>query len=65
MAHLARINIYPVKSLDPQTVEQTIVLPGGALAHDRRFAIRDRQGEFVNAKRTPAAHLPALDIRSR
>ena len=57
MATLARINIYPVKSLDPQCVDAAIVLPSGALAHDRRFAVRDRQGQFVNAKRTPAAHL--------
>lgn len=57
MARLARINIHPVKSLDPQSVAEVVVLAGGALAHDRRFAVRDRQGQFVNAKRTPAAHL--------
>ena len=57
MARLARINIYPVKSLDGQSLEQATVLASGALAHDRRFAIRDRQGEFITAKRTPAVHL--------
>ncbi len=34
-----------------------MLLPSGALEHDRRFALVDRAGEFINAKRTPAVHL--------
>jgi uncharacterized protein len=57
MARLAKIFIHPVKSFDPQSVDEAVLLPSGALAHDRRFALRDRQGEFFNAKRSPAIHL--------
>jgi len=56
MAQLARIQIYPFKSLDGQSVAEAVLLPNGALQHDRRFALRDREGNFVNGKRTPAAH---------
>jgi uncharacterized protein YcbX len=57
MPKLARINIHPIKSLDPQPVDQAVLLASGALQHDRRFALRDRAGEFINGKRTPAVHL--------
>jgi MOSC domain-containing protein len=53
---LARINIHPVKSFDPQPVDEAVLLASGALENDRRFAICDHQGEFINAKRTPAVH---------
>src|SRR5947208_596644 len=56
MPTVARINIHPVKSLDPQMVAQAVLLPSGALEHDRRFALCDRQGDFINAKSTPAVH---------
>ena len=56
MAYLARINIHPVKSLDGAAHQQAVVLPGGALEHDRRFALFDTAGEVVNGKRTDAAH---------
>lgn len=52
MPHLAKIWIYPIKSLDGVEVPQAAVLPGGALAHDREFAIFDQQGKVVNGKRT-------------
>lgn len=57
MPHLARIHIHPVKSLDPQSVGEAMMLPSGALQHDRRFALRDAEGKFVNGKRSPAIHL--------
>jgi uncharacterized protein len=53
MARLARIQIFPFKSMDAQSVEQALVLPGGALQHDRQFALVDAMGELVNGKRTP------------
>lgn len=55
-AYLSRINFYPVKSLDGQTVEQARVLPSGALEHDRQFAMFDSQGVVVDGKRTAAVH---------
>lgn len=57
MPNLARILIYPFKSLDPQRLDEATLLPGGALAHDRRFALVDSAGDTINAKRTPAIHL--------
>lgn len=56
MPHLARINIYPVKSLDGAACQRAVVLPGGALEHDRRFAIFDKAGEVINGKRMAATH---------
>jgi uncharacterized protein YcbX len=37
-------------------VQQVRLLPDGALEHDRRFALVDRGGEFITAKRTPLVH---------
>src|SRR5260221_7990325 len=53
---LHRITIYPIKSLDGVSVDQVAVLPSGSLAGDRRFALLDRDGKFVNGKRTAAVH---------
>nr|WP_250121335.1 MOSC N-terminal beta barrel domain-containing protein [Chroococcidiopsis sp. CCMEE 29] len=57
MAYLARIAIYPIKSLDGVTVTEAPVLKSGALQHDREFAIFDQQGRFVNGKRNAKVHL--------
>lgn len=56
MPTLATIHIHPFKSLDPQAVEEAALVPGGGLAHDRRFAIVDAAGDVINGKRTPAIH---------
>lgn len=61
MPKLARINIYPVKSFSAQRVDEAPLLPGGGLEHDRRFALVDRAGDFVNGKRFPSIH----HLRSR
>ncbi|MBD2608665.1 MOSC N-terminal beta barrel domain-containing protein [Scytonema hofmannii FACHB-248] len=61
MPKLAKIIIYPIKSLDGVAVNQAIILPGGALQHDRELAIADEKGKIVNAKRTAKIHL----VRSR
>lgn len=61
MAYLARIDLYPIKSLDGISVPMATVLPQGALAGDRAFALMDQQGRFVNGKRTPRIH----GVRSR
>lgn len=54
MPYLARIDIYPVKSMDPQTVTAAEILATGALKYDRQWALFDAAGKVVNAKRTPA-----------
>ncbi|BAY87234.1 MOSC domain-containing protein [Calothrix parasitica NIES-267] len=61
MPHIAKICVYPIKSLDGMEVRQAKVLQSGALEHDRQFAIFDEQGKFVNAKRYAKIHL----LRSR
>ena len=53
---LARITIYPIKSLDGSISPPPSSRPGRAWSHDRQFAIRDAEGKFVNGKRTPAVH---------
>ena len=53
---LVRITLYPVKSLDGLAVNEAVVLPSGALEHDRRFAVVDGEGRFVNGKRTAKVH---------
>ncbi len=52
-ARVARLLVYPVKSLDGQEVERADVLANGALAHDRAYALFDAKGDVVNAKRHP------------
>ncbi|HET6881907.1 MAG TPA: MOSC N-terminal beta barrel domain-containing protein [Pirellulales bacterium] len=56
LAYLSRINVYPFKSLDGQTVDRSGVLASGAMEHDRRFALFDAAGQLIDGKRTPAVH---------
>ena len=56
MPRLARIALYPIKSLDPISVDAADLLPCGALKHDRQFALVDVAGRFVNGKRTDLVH---------
>ncbi len=62
MPTLSRINVYPVKSFDGQSVESAVVLPNGALAQDRRFVLTDRSGQFINGKRCAAVHRVRLSF---
>jgi len=69
---LSRITIYPIKSLDGIELEQAEVLEEGGLDNDRRFALLDSQGRYVNGKRTAAVHqirsefdLAAMRVRLR
>jgi uncharacterized protein YcbX len=55
-AYLERIFIYPIKSLDGLALSSATVVYGGALQHDREFALVDAEHRFVNAKRFPAIH---------
>ncbi|MBE9051341.1 MOSC N-terminal beta barrel domain-containing protein [Nostocales cyanobacterium LEGE 11386] len=67
MPYLAKILLYPIKSLDGVEVEQARVLTSGALEYDREFAIFDGQGKFVNGKRNGKIHLlrSQFDILNR
>jgi uncharacterized protein len=56
MPQLAAILIYPIKSFDPVSVDAARVLPSGALEQDRRYALYDREGRWINAKRTDKVH---------
>ena len=56
MPLLQRITIFPIKSLDGHELDRADVLPSGALAGDRRYALKDRSGRFVNGKRCAAIH---------
>jgi uncharacterized protein YcbX len=58
---LARIRVFPFKSLDGVDVSRSLVLPSGALWRDREIAFFDERGEFVNGKRNAKVH--ALRVR--
>ena len=53
---LARITVFPVKSLDGVDVEAAAALPSGALAWDRRFRLVGDDGQTVHGKREPRIH---------
>ncbi|MEB3289662.1 MAG: MOSC N-terminal beta barrel domain-containing protein [Leptolyngbya sp.] len=54
--YLARIDVFPIKSLDGISVVASSVLESGALQGDRTYALFDVQGRFIHAKRTAAIH---------
>ena len=56
MPHLARMSVYPIKSLAPVSPPAVSVLAGGALEHDREFALFDTDGKFLNGKRNSKVH---------
>jgi len=56
MAELAGILLHPVKALDAVPVSEVRVLPSGALEHDRRWALIDGAGRFVNGKNRAVVH---------
>jgi uncharacterized protein YcbX len=55
-ARLARITLFPIKALPGTETPEARVLECGALAHDRRYAMRAADGGFINAKRTAKVH---------
>lgn len=57
MAFLSRIYIYPIKSLESSQASSARILPSGAIEGDRRFAIVDEHGLYVNGKRNARVHL--------
>lgn len=57
MIRLARITLYPIKSLDGVEVDSATLLPSGSLEHDRQFKLIDEVGKKLNGKRYPLLHL--------
>ncbi len=55
-ATLETIAVYPIKSLDRATVNTATVVENGGLEWDRRYAIVDEDGMYVNGKREPLVH---------
>jgi uncharacterized protein len=53
MPRISRIQIHPIKALDAVRVADARVLPSGALAHDRQWALFDQRGRPVNGKNRP------------
>jgi uncharacterized protein YcbX len=54
---LSKIQIFPIKSLDPIALSEVEISAGGALKGDREFAMFDQKGNYINAKRNPKIHL--------
>ena len=67
MPYLARMTLYPFKSLDGVEVEQATMLASGALQGDRAFALVDERGLYVNGKRNAKIHglRSFFDLRER
>ena len=55
-AYVARLYVYPVKSLDAVKCDRVTVLESGALKGDRTWAMFDRSGNFINGKRNQRVH---------
>ena len=60
--NLARIQIYPIKSLDPRNVVEAQVVDGAGLRGDREFAFFEAGNRVVNAKRARARLLSVRAI---
>jgi uncharacterized protein len=60
---ISRINVYPIKSFPGVTVSSSHVMESGALKWDRRFALAEPSGEFVNLKRVPELHEIRADFQ--
>jgi uncharacterized protein YcbX len=48
--------VFPVKSLDGVDVEAAELTRRGGFRHDRRFALVDEEGRYVNGKTEPRVH---------
>lgn len=54
--HLREIRLHPFKALDPVRVSSAVVAKSGGLLHDRRWALFDAEGRWINGKGTPRVH---------
>ena len=56
VAQVHKVLIYPIKALDGVERDRASVVSPGALEFDRRWAILDEKGNYVNGKRNPKVH---------
>ncbi len=56
MPNLSRITVFPIKALDGHDLTESSMLPNGALAGDRRYALVDEEGKFISGKNCEALH---------
>ena len=59
---LARIRVFPIKSLDPLELERAEIASGTIIARDREFALFDAKGRALNGKRLGSS---ILRVRAR
>lgn len=64
VAKIAKILIYPIKSLDGVLCDYGTIVTPGTFNWDRRWAIFDDQGKYVNGKNNPKVHQlsPKFDL---
>jgi uncharacterized protein YcbX len=62
VAHLERIAVHPIKSLDASYRDSARIVENGALAGDREYAVVDADGKYVNGKRTADVHRLRADF---
>jgi MOSC domain-containing protein len=53
---LARIDLHPIKSLDPLAVREARIGPAGSLERDRAWVLFTADGRTMNGKRSAAIH---------
>jgi uncharacterized protein YcbX len=53
---VARIDVFPIKSLAGVALDEARITEGGILEHDRVWAMVDAEGVLLNGKRTPRVH---------
>jgi uncharacterized protein YcbX len=51
-----RLRVFPFKSLDGVDVDSAELAARGGFRHDRRFALFDAEGSYINGKREPRVH---------
>jgi hypothetical protein len=51
---IAQIRVYPIKSLDGCDLPIAKITKGGALQFDRMFALKNSDGDIINAKKYPS-----------
>jgi uncharacterized protein YcbX len=54
---LVRIQLFPIKSLDPIVVREARIGPSGRLELDRAWALHSVEGRWIRGKNAPAIHL--------
>ncbi len=65
LPRLARIQIHPIKSLDPVEVSASTTGSAGSLQFDRAWAIYSLDGRLISATRVPALHLIRATYEAR